>query len=433
MPHAPDLFSRFRNTLPENLLHSCIEAALSGGLDSVVLLHLLTRLRAEIPFALSAVHVHHGLQAAADDWVTFCRHYCQALAVALRVEYVQIDSTQGLGIEAAARQARYAVFAQTHAPLLALAHHADDQVETFFLSALRGGGIRALSAMPPLRPLNDKTVLWRPLLAFTRAELAAYADEHGLSYISDPSNQDSGYLRNWLRNNGLPQWRERLPHLDQHIQAAVALLQDELTLLEECVAADAQQIHADGFFHIDRWRALGEARRRQQLLHFARRHGLGTPAAASVHDFARILAHADTAQWLLPHGEARAYRQRLFPLAADWQERLRLPEQSGTLLSLCTDTLRMDPHTFRHEKHLCRVTVHPVYSNDRIPIQNGHKSVRKLLQERHIAPFVRPLWPVITDENGACVVVPGLWAHNDWHLPDTSMPICPAFAPYIVP
>ena len=135
--------------LPDGLRHARhIEAALSGGLDSVVLLHLLSRLAGRLNIKLTAVHVHHGLQDEADDWLEFCRDYCARLAVPLRWQKVDVVS-DGLGIEAAARQARYRVFGETEADVLAAAHHADDQVETFMLAALRGGGLRALSAMPP--------------------------------------------------------------------------------------------------------------------------------------------------------------------------------------------------------------------------------------------------------------------------------------------
>ena len=251
--------------LPDGLRHARhIEAALSGGLDSVVLLHLLSRLAGRLNIKLTAVHVHHGLQDEADGWLEFCRDYCARLAVPLRWQKVDVVS-DGLGIEAAARQARYRVFGETEADVLAAAHHADDQVETFMLAALRGGGLRALSAMPAVRPLNRRTLLWRPLLPYGRAELEAYAERHKLAFVCDPSNESGDYLRNWLRNDGLPQWRARLPQLDQHILSGIGLLQDELAVLEETVAADEAAVQSGGLFDAACWRTLPPARRRQAV------------------------------------------------------------------------------------------------------------------------------------------------------------------------
>ena len=145
--NTDQFLQRFAAQVPD-LRGKRICVGLSGGADSVVLLHVLAALRDTFGLAdLSAVHVHHGLNAAADDWQRFCRDYAQRLGVGFSAARVQVDARK-LGVEAAARTARYAVFAEQNADFVALAHHRDDQIETFFLAALRGGGLRALSAMP---------------------------------------------------------------------------------------------------------------------------------------------------------------------------------------------------------------------------------------------------------------------------------------------
>ncbi len=118
----------------------------SGGLDSVVLLHLLAMARTQYVFDLSAIHVHHNLSQNADKWADFCLDFCENWKIPLIIKYVKVNSEK-LGVEAAARAARYAVFREYAGDVLALAHHRDDQVETFFLAALRGSGIRGLAAM----------------------------------------------------------------------------------------------------------------------------------------------------------------------------------------------------------------------------------------------------------------------------------------------
>ena len=242
--------------------HQRICLALSGGVDSIVLLHLLAGLRASHPFTLSAVHVHHGLNPDADQWLDFCREACARLSVPFAAERVCVRP-KGQGIEAAARAARYAVFAVQPCDAVALAHHQDDQIETFFLAALRGGGIRALAAMPPSREWQGKTLL-RPLLAYSRAEIEAYAAAHGLAHVNDSSNQDPSLLRNWLRHQMLPRLVFRLPHAAAHIQSTITTLQDEHALLNEIIAEDWQRIHTPrNQFSRPAWQQLSPLRRRQ--------------------------------------------------------------------------------------------------------------------------------------------------------------------------
>ena len=120
---------------------------LSGGIDSVVLLDLLCTLRDTRSFALTAVHVHHGLSPNADQWAAFCAALCERRNVPLAIEHVVVARDSGLGLEAAARAARRAVFARAAADFMVLGHHQDDQVETVLLHALRGTGLKGLAAM----------------------------------------------------------------------------------------------------------------------------------------------------------------------------------------------------------------------------------------------------------------------------------------------
>ncbi len=177
--------------------------AFSGGLDSSVLLHWLAHLPRQRRPRLRALHVHHGLQAQADAWDQHCRRVCATLGLPLEVRRVQVRRDSGEGLEAAARAARHAVFAQELLPneWLATAHHRDDQAETFLLRALRASGPDGLAAMRPLRDYAQGK-LWRPLLELPHARLLAYAQAHGLDWIEDPSNGDTRHDRNFLAPAG---------------------------------------------------------------------------------------------------------------------------------------------------------------------------------------------------------------------------------------
>ena len=219
-------------------------AGFSGGLDSSVLLHACAASPSLRESGLRAIHVHHGLHRDADDWAAHCEQFCSALDIPLTVVRVTV-SGHGHGPEAAARKARHAAFneALRDGEVLALAHHRDDQAETFLLRALRASGPDGLAAMRPWRRFG-RGWLWRPLLDLPRARLLTYAREHGLHWIEDPGNADTGFDRNFLRHHVMPLLRERWPHVDAAFARSAALSGEAVDLLDEedaCALADARQ------------------------------------------------------------------------------------------------------------------------------------------------------------------------------------------------
>jgi tRNA(Ile)-lysidine synthase len=230
---------RLNASLAADLRGKHLAVGLSGGVDSVVLLHLLRDLAPRHGYRLSAVHVHHGLSPNADAWARFCRKLCHDWGVPLVVRRVSIRR-KGRGLEAAAREARRAVFSRLPASAIALAHQLDDQAETVLLNLLRGAGTRGAAAMPAAGKLGAKTLL-RPLLAVPRREILAYARAHGLAWIEDESNRDDGLTRNFLRlrvgpllEQRFPRWRESLARAARHFAAADA---DARFALREFLAA----------------------------------------------------------------------------------------------------------------------------------------------------------------------------------------------------
>jgi tRNA(Ile)-lysidine synthase len=193
-----------------------IAVGLSGGVDSVVLLH---QLREQKPVA--AIHVHHGLSPNADAWAEFCRKLCKRLGVPLVVARVKVEKS-GKGLEAAARNARYAAFRKSDADVIALAHNLDDQAETVLMNLLRGAGVRGASGMAEYAKLGAKT-LWRPLLGTPRSEIERYAREKKLSWVEDESNANEALTRNFVRRSvgpmleqKFPQWKQSLARAARH-------------------------------------------------------------------------------------------------------------------------------------------------------------------------------------------------------------------------
>ena len=198
---------------------------LSGGADSVCLLHFLRYLAKEKHFHLAALHVNHGLRgraARADQ--QFCKDLCQAWGVeffALKADVKKVAREWGLSLEHAARKARYALFLKKArswgATKVALGHHLDDQAETVLLNLLRGTKLQGLAGIPLRRPLGQGIEIVRPLLCITREETEAYLKNNRLSHITDESNFDDKFTRNWIRATLLPLLETKQPQIKHHL------------------------------------------------------------------------------------------------------------------------------------------------------------------------------------------------------------------------
>jgi tRNA(Ile)-lysidine synthase len=254
----------------------------SGGLDSSVLLHLLAALRGELAFELSAVHVHHGLSVHADAWAEHCRQACARLDVPLAVRPVEVVAG-GLGLEAAAREARYRVYAEQAADFIVLAHQRDDQAETLLFRFLRGAGVHGLAAMADQRGAQGRTLL-RPLLAVPRHALRAFADEHRVGHIEDDSNADLALTRNWLRHAVFPLLEERFPAARQVFARTAGQLHESAELLDALALADLGAVRDGPGLRLDALVRLGSARARNLLRFWLRQEAGAVPNRAWLDD-----------------------------------------------------------------------------------------------------------------------------------------------------
>ena len=209
--------------------------ALSGGVDSVVLLHLLHSLQKKYRFTLNATHVHHGLSKHADKWVKFCEKLCAKLSIPLDVHYVKLPQKKSLGTEGEARQLRYEKLLQSKSDLIVLAHHADDQAETFLLQLIRGAGVKGLSSMAYF---DDTRKLWRPLLNQSRSDIESYAKQHKLKWIEDESNLNTDFDRNFIRSKVLPILKNRFSHIIKVISRSSSHLAEAQYLLDDLAKID---------------------------------------------------------------------------------------------------------------------------------------------------------------------------------------------------
>ncbi len=214
--------------------------ALSGGLDSMVLLDLSWQLLVNHPrHRLSAIHVHHGLSEHADAWEQHCRQQCQQRAIPLRVVRVTISREPRASIEAEARDARYAAIAKAcdDDSLLLLGQHRDDQAETLLLQLKRGAGPKGLSGMGQEGINAYGTPFLRPLLDLSRQQLCAMAKARGLDWVDDESNQDERFDRNFIRQQVLPLLNQRFGDIAVPLARSARLIAQEHQLLQEVVQA----------------------------------------------------------------------------------------------------------------------------------------------------------------------------------------------------
>ena len=365
------------SALPEG---KTVAVALSGGVDSVVLLHLLRERK-----GVSAIHVHHGLSPNADAWAAFCRRLCKAWGVPLKVSKVKV-ARGGKGLEAAARAARYAAFAKSKAEAIALAHHLDDQAETVLMNLLRGAGPRGASGMQPCARFEGK-LLARPLLDVPREAILAYARAHRLDWIEDESNADEALTRNFVRRRvgpllarRFPQWRQSLARAARHF-------------------------------------ARKETRAQELLRSYLREKGLKAPSEAKLVEMLKQLTSTG-ARTKLEHDGAtlRVYRGRLIASKEDakarfselkWrgERRLPIPALGGELVFRSARGAGLDAGQLKRGDLVIRVRS----GGERLQpdARRPRRTLKNLFQEAGVPPAERDRLPLLFCGNDL-VWVPGI-------------------------
>lgn len=272
--------------------------ALSGGVDSVVLLHLLAGLRSQTGLALSAAHVHHGLSPNADRWQAHCAALCEALAVPFTSLPVTVDRGHAGGLEAAAREVRHAALVTLSADWLAFGHHLDDQAETLLFRMLRGVGVRGAAAMSPV----ERGCL-RPLLGIRRAELLAYAASQDLAWVEDESNADPRHARNRLRHEVMPRIEAAFPAAGAMLARSATNFREAQALLDDLAVLDAAACGGERL-RVDSLQALPEPRLRNLIRSRIHALGLDAPPRARLVEAMRQFRESDGISLYLPLGAA---------------------------------------------------------------------------------------------------------------------------------
>jgi len=298
---------------------------LSGGPDSAALAICCAALAKQNHLALHLFHVHHGLHAQADQWMQSSSALAEHLGLSLTTQKVAVDLNAGLGVEAAARQARHAALlemSQAHeVKALMVAHHMQDQAETVLLRLVRGAGVMGLGAMKTVTPLGD-VLLLRPWLAVEREQIlafvAAYSAATGWQPVDDPSNRDEALGRGALRQQVIPALQQRWPAwhrtLSRHAQQAAEaeqLLSEFGQYLLKTVAIDALPNEKNWAIDLSSWRDLNPAQQTLVLRTWLAQAGVPMPTQARLGDLMRqlrqlhALGHDRSLKW--QHGSSVIY------------------------------------------------------------------------------------------------------------------------------
>jgi tRNA(Ile)-lysidine synthase len=398
--------------------------ALSGGADSTALLAAL----ADHPpkgLQVRAVHVNHGLHPNAPKWSAHCRAFARSLGVPMKVVAVKVDRSGGASLEAAAREARYAVLGQMlgQGEFLLTAHHEDDQLETVLLQLFRGAGVAGLAAMPEISAFAGGWHV-RPLLSRPRGELEAWLREAGHSWIEDDTNTDETLDRNYLRRQILPLVRTRWRGVGSAVARSARHAAEAQRLLEGVARADVDRASCGVDLFVSTLRALPLERRRNALRFWIARSGRRLPDTSRLDELVGPLmdARADAnprVAWgnveVQRHADLLSIKptrrmvntSHAFHVAWSWRDTpvLELPDGGGTL------ELKADRHGPLDLDALPEiVTVRHRSGGERLRPRRGgpRRSLKGLLQESRVPIAERARLPLLF--SGSTLLAAGaLW------------------------
>lgn len=405
MPLSPHLIASAltRHNAPRH-----IYIGYSGGIDSHVLLHLCASIPA-LKDKITAVYVHHGLQAEAGSWARHCEKTAQALDLDFKVLRVQAAAKPGESPEEAARNARYNALKSLMITddILLVAQHREDQLETVLLQLFRGGGLRGLSGIPRSMTFGPG-VLLRPLLDVAKQAIDDYAKAHALAWVEDPSNQRNDYDRNFLRNDIVPLLKQRWPALDKTVARSAGHCADAERVIVEVVDDLMAAIFnaADSTLDISRLTAYPPLRQKLLIRQWFRRLGLKMPAQRVVERIQSevLAAREDGDPVLVGSGYCiRRYRNKLYclppveqeiPLDTCWlngETSLRITNRHRlAYMPASTGILRE-----RWESACVEVRFRSGGEKIRLPKRSGRHALKKLFQEAGIPPWEREMMPLV--------------------------------------
>lgn len=379
--------------------------ALSGGLDSMALLDLASR---SLSDPLCALHINHGINPDSQQWLQFCQQQC----IERGIPFYSFTVTAKSASEADLRLARYQVFEEFVEPgdVLLQGHHQDDWAETSLFRLVRGEGPALIAGIPSQRPLAQ-AVIARPLLSITKRQVSEYAEQRGLAWVEDPSNQSLDYDRNWLRHQVMPQLQKRWPDSGKRITAAAERCAEQQKLLTLLLDQQLAGLAEGRKLDLQSLATLQQPLRLALWRQWLQREAHSQLTDAQLHSLdQQFISAGENAQpslslgtWQLQRFQQLAYLYQPAPEVIAWpslsSEQKHYPLAWGELC-LVTASYGLN--------NLGEVVVGTAALNTRVKlVGRPTKPLKRLLQEAQIPPWQRANWPVLYRE-GKLVAVANL-------------------------
>ncbi|MCG7537408.1 tRNA lysidine(34) synthetase TilS [Pseudoalteromonas sp. OOF1S-7] len=416
------------HTITHAVTHTAISGltvALSGGVDSMVLLHLCRHyIQVNPHLALQAIYVDHGLSPNSLQWQAFCQEQCAVLAVEFTPISVSVEAQSRQSLEAQARVARYDALDKHAHPChaLVLGQHGDDQVETFLLRLKRGSGLKGLGAMHARSTLPSGRVCLRPLLISQRSDIEAFAKTFGISHIEDESNLSDRFDRNFLRNQVLPLLKSRFSGFVPSVMRTVELLQGQQALLDELTQADLAYCLNEQSLSIRRLAELAPLRQQNLVRGWLAEQGIQMPSQKQLDQILTqaLNARSDAQMTVaLSAGQVRRFRDQLY-----WVTELP-PRQvqydvglANVVLDDVTTLSVAEGRGVRHPTADERVSVQFNCLNEKVkpPGRSGRNTLKHWLKEYGVPTWERSRVPLIY-YNDELVQVVGFFVNEAFSSP----------------
>jgi len=400
------------------------DIGLSGGVDSMVLLHIISLLRNNIKLTINAIHINHALSKSSLDWVKFCEEQCEKLKINFISEEIDITKDLKMGIEGAARKKRYEVFKAYQKGDLVLAHHQDDQTETLLLQLFRGSGLKGLASM---QQYDTEKRIWRPFLKIKKETIEDFAKKHSIEFIVDESNEDLNFDRNFLRKKVLPLIKTRYPNISQTISRSASNIADGLNLNETIAKEDAQKFISDNqsVLSLCMLNEIPKERVVNLIRWWLGRNQQPMPNKKTMDELFRQIISAKKDSMInisvSPLMSVRGYQDQIFlvakgekihPYEVIWrgEDEINLPDNSRLLFKKKkvreTKLLKLEVGALRIQNRIGGERFKP---KEKQPT----RTLKYLLQSSRIPPWEREAIPLFFSED-QLVVVPNFGIHYDF-------------------
>lgn len=403
----------------------CLIVGLSGGVDSVVLLHALSvvqRCEPNLP-EISAVYINHGLSPNADLWQQFCSTFCESVRVPFTAYPVDVSPGPRESLEACAREQRYAALtrhAKSANGAILTAHHQDDQLETVLLQLKRGAGPKGLSGIPAISTMHS-VILSRPLLAISREQIVAYARQHSLRWIEDESNMDDSFDRNFLRQQIIPSLSARWPAVGQTVSRSAGLCAEQQALLDEVCDDHLNNglCYQPDRISVTQLKSFSARWQRALLRRWLERNQVAMPGTKQLEQIQYMLRAKPDAQPHLVLGrvELRRYQNELHCLhkrVSDWSfESLEFNVGEDVRIAPVGQRL-----SIRHQANDATLVLNTAVSHSEFLLQRPvlsvalkpagaahHKPLKQWLKQWNIPPWERSEWLLLSAAQQPLVLI----------------------------